>query len=66
MAAIFFLLILIPCFPGVFIIFPASLMASEVLPVEERGMEEAQTKERREVALALLCSPRQVTALSGP
>lgn len=41
MAAYFFLLILISCFPGLFIIFPAPLMGLEVSRVEERGLEEA-------------------------
>lgn len=54
-------------------------MGSEVLQVDERGLEEVgagdgeaggmrentRSKERREVALALLCSLRQDTALPG-
>lgn len=48
MAVVFFLLILISCFPGLFIIFPAPLMGSKVLWVKKRGLEEVGAGGRRD------------------
>jgi hypothetical protein len=48
MAAVLFLLILISCFSGSFIIFSAPLIGSKVLRMKKRGLQEAGERGSRE------------------